>query len=306
MAKEKANNGYIKLYRSMKEWRHYGDSTAKAVFLELLLSVNHKDGLYRGAVCERGATFISIRGMAENLKMSTATVLAALRKLERTGEISRTRVSQNLVKTTITNFENIQSGVSMSDTPSVSVNDTPSAKGVSIANTPSVSIADTPSAKGVSIIDTEQEYIEEEYYKKSSTRARTREEKNFSFFEELKKHPRLIEIFVMNERTTVERYWELAGAVLNEWEMQQKEHEDYQDFVKHLNSTIRIKLQIDRRNGKNWNSIDKKERERAERGAAVAERIAANISAGAASEGQGVGRDGASNPLEYFDSAAVD
>lgn len=110
----------------------------------------------------------------------------------------------------------------------------------------------------------------------------------------------------MNENTTVERYWELAGAVMNEWAMQQKEHEDYQDFVKHLNSTIRIKLQTERRNGKNWNSIDKKERERAERGAAVAERIAANIGAGTASEGQGAGRDGVSNPLEYFDSAAVD
>ena len=296
MAKEKANNGYIKLYRSMKEWQHYGDSTAKAVFIELLLSVNHKDGLYRGVVCERGATFISIREMAENLKMSTATVLAALRKLERTGEISRTRVSQNLVKTTIINFENFQSGVS--------VNDTPNAKGVSMVDTLGVSVNDTPNAKGVSMVDTEQEYIEEEYYKKSSTRARTREG-NFCFVEELKKHPRLIEIFVMNERTTVERYWELAGAVMNEWAMQQKEHEDYQDFVKHLNSTIRIKLQTER-NGKIWNSIDKKERERAERGAAVAERIAANIGAGAASEGQGAGRGGASNPLEYFDSAAVD
>ena len=106
MAKESANNGngWICLHRAFKDWQHYGDPSVKAVFVDLLLSANHKDGWWRGHKCERGATFVSIRTLAECNGIAINTVQRALKALEQTGEIKRIRIDQKNTKTVVCKY----------------------------------------------------------------------------------------------------------------------------------------------------------------------------------------------------------
>lgn len=81
--------GWIKLYRDMLDWEWYEDVSTTRVFIHLLLTANHKDKRWKGEIIKRGALITSIRHLAEATRLSTPTVQRCLKKLEKTGEITK-------------------------------------------------------------------------------------------------------------------------------------------------------------------------------------------------------------------------
>ena len=209
MAKETANSGFIKLYRSLKDWQHYGEPTIMAVFTELLLSVNYEDGWWQGLECERGATFISIRTMADDLKMSVNTIQRALKVLTKTGEIQRIKIFKNNTKTIINNFSKFQGCVSNFDT-----------------------LTDT-------LTDTKQEYKERKEDKERDIKTRTHEE----ILQEWLNNRITLERFCMTEHLTIDQFTQLAQAVINEWAMTGESGTTESDTRKKMLAHIRRKAQ---------------------------------------------------------------
>ena len=225
MAKETANNGngWICLHRSFKDWQHYGEPSVMVVFIDLLLSVNAKDGWWHGHKCERGATFRSIRTIAENTTLNPITIRKALAKLELTGEIKRIKIDQKHTKTIICNFAKYQ-GVS----------------GASVlkSNTQSNTQSNTKQQ-----YNNNNNIVVVEY----NAHARTREAVVNDFFS----GGISVESFCLNNHVTVEQCRSIAEAVVTEWELtgELTAHATLSDERKHLIAQMRIKADALRAKG---------------------------------------------------------
>jgi hypothetical protein len=104
MAKETANNGFIKIHRSIIDWQHWGEPNVVVVLLTLLLNANHKRQWWQGLRCERGETFITIDTLSYITKLSRPTIIRILKVLEDSGEIVRKRVDQKHTQTIIRKY----------------------------------------------------------------------------------------------------------------------------------------------------------------------------------------------------------
>ena len=69
----------------------------KAVFLDILLSVNHKRIWYRGERINKGCTAISITSIQQNTGLSRRVVVDALEKLVSSGEITRCKYKYGII-----------------------------------------------------------------------------------------------------------------------------------------------------------------------------------------------------------------
>lgn len=85
-----ANDGYIKLFRSMMSWEWYTDANTMRVFLHILLNANHCDKEFRGMAIRRGEWLTSYNKIATALGLSKKQVRLSIDKLKRTQEV-RTR-----------------------------------------------------------------------------------------------------------------------------------------------------------------------------------------------------------------------
>lgn len=81
-------NGFIKLFRRIGEWEWYSEPNTFKVFIHLLLDANIQDRAYRGFVVKRGSTLTSVSSIAEKNGLSVQNVRTALKRLEKTGEIT--------------------------------------------------------------------------------------------------------------------------------------------------------------------------------------------------------------------------
>jgi hypothetical protein len=84
-----SSEGYIKLYHSFLEWEWYADLNVQAVFLHLLLTVNHKEVKFQGKIFKKGSRRVSNRDLAEETGLSVQNVKTAISKLERSGYITK-------------------------------------------------------------------------------------------------------------------------------------------------------------------------------------------------------------------------
>lgn len=80
--------GWIKLHRSILDWRWYGDQNTRIVFIHLLLTANHKDKAWRGITIRQGQRAVSYEGLAEELQLSVQNVRTAIKHLKSTGELT--------------------------------------------------------------------------------------------------------------------------------------------------------------------------------------------------------------------------
>ena len=85
--------GWIKIYRSFKEWQHYGNPVMVQLFLHLLLSANYEDVERNGMILKRGQYLTSIKKLASDLGITVKVARNYLMKLVKTGEILKDTVS---------------------------------------------------------------------------------------------------------------------------------------------------------------------------------------------------------------------
>ncbi len=80
--------GYIKTYRKMLSWEWYKDVPTKVLFLHLLLTASFKDGRYMGYEVKAGQCIVGRRALAKQTGLTEQQVRTALKRLEKTGEIT--------------------------------------------------------------------------------------------------------------------------------------------------------------------------------------------------------------------------
>ena len=219
MAKETQNNGgWICLHRAMKDWQHFSEPSVVVVFLYLLLSVNTRDGWWHGLQCERGATFVGLRTIAEDTMLSINTIRRAMARLTETGEIKRIKIDQSHTKTIVNNFSKYQ------DFGSVSKIDTPT---------------DTPT-------DTKQQYNNKNNIVDDDNIACVRAHEDL--VGELMASEILIEGFCKSEQLTKDQLKQLAEAVVTDWELTDEPKSSR--TKRHLINQIRTKAQAMREQGR--------------------------------------------------------
>ena len=100
--------GYIKLFRSIREWGWYDDPHTLAVWVHLLVSANWKDGTeWHGETIPRGSLITSLSKLAAETGLSEKQVRSCIERLCRTGEIEKVG-SNKWTKITICNYDTYQ------------------------------------------------------------------------------------------------------------------------------------------------------------------------------------------------------
>lgn len=102
------DNSYIKVYRSLIDWRWFKDQKVLALWLYLLIRANYKALPMQDRVIERGQLVVSLKSLSENTGLSVKEVRTALDKLKRTGEII-TESNRHMTIVTINNYDDYQS-----------------------------------------------------------------------------------------------------------------------------------------------------------------------------------------------------
>lgn len=100
-------NGFIKLHRSLLNWRWFSDTNTLSVFVFCLLNASFKEGNWRGVEYKKGQLITSLPSIAEKTGLSIQSVRTALKHLKSTGEL--TDKSYNKFRIiTVNNFEKYQ------------------------------------------------------------------------------------------------------------------------------------------------------------------------------------------------------
>jgi len=102
--------GWLKLNRSIVNWKHYNDVYVKAVFLHCLIYANSVDGHWNSedADVEYGSFISSQRKMAKELGMSTNKLVSCLKILEKSGELKCEAFFGKYTKITVNNYAKYQ------------------------------------------------------------------------------------------------------------------------------------------------------------------------------------------------------
>jgi len=82
------NHGFVKIYRSIKNWGWYKDANTARVFIHCLISANFEDKEWMGRKIPRGSFVTSIKNLSKELKISVDKVRTAIEHLKITNEIT--------------------------------------------------------------------------------------------------------------------------------------------------------------------------------------------------------------------------
>ncbi len=88
------NGGFIKLYRSMLDWEWINDSKTLSVFVFCLLSANREPARWRGTDISAGQFVTSVGSISKKMKLSTKSVIVALKHLKTTNEVAITTTNK--------------------------------------------------------------------------------------------------------------------------------------------------------------------------------------------------------------------
>ena len=100
-------DGWIKLYRQLRQWRWYSDSNVKSLFIHCLLLANVNDGHWREYDIKQGSFITSLGALSAELGMSMQQIRTALKKLQSSGEIVLKSTNKNTL-ITICNWASYQ------------------------------------------------------------------------------------------------------------------------------------------------------------------------------------------------------
>jgi len=101
------NKGYIYLHRNILDWKWYKNETVKTVFLHLLLKANYSNKKWEDIIIKRGSFVTGVKKLSFELDLSQNKIRLALKKLERTNEISIKSTNRFSI-VTITNYDSYQ------------------------------------------------------------------------------------------------------------------------------------------------------------------------------------------------------
>lgn len=88
------NSGFIKLYRSLKDWEFYGIPSAMMLWIHILITANWEDGSFRGEPVPRGTLISSLPHLSTDTGLSESTVRRWLKKFENAGMIEVTATNK--------------------------------------------------------------------------------------------------------------------------------------------------------------------------------------------------------------------
>lgn len=106
-SEENKAQGYISLFRSLKQWGWYKEPLTCHLFIHCLLSANHKDKVYKGVLVKKGSFLTSRKILADETGMSERNVRTALTRLKTTKELTVEK-SQKGTIITVNNFSMYQ------------------------------------------------------------------------------------------------------------------------------------------------------------------------------------------------------
>jgi hypothetical protein len=82
------NSGWIKLYRQLKDWEWYKKENMVHLFIHLLLSANHEEGMWQGIKILRGQLVTGRNSLKKDTGISDRSIRTCLERLKSTNEVT--------------------------------------------------------------------------------------------------------------------------------------------------------------------------------------------------------------------------
>lgn len=232
--------GYIKLYRKVKDWQHYQDPTVKHVFFDLLLDASHRPTWCHGLRLQAGDVATSLRLLEKSTQLSRHTIIAVLNKLEASGEIRRKRC-KNCTIITICNYALYQDNNAESGATTAPLKSNSSAEIAPHDNESGAEGGATtaPHNKNTRII----------YNNIESENVRVRAQEKVEVLRSQVFDSWSIEQALYKHHITEEQYKAIAEEIFSDWLFDIDESKPMQPQLdeinrKHFNAVLRIKAQI--------------------------------------------------------------
>lgn len=100
-------NGFIKISRQILDWKYVQNPNALALWIQLLVMANWKDGYFMGVTIPRGSLATSIQSLACKTGMHPNTVRKWLKKFENENQISM-KSTNRFTLISISNYNTFQ------------------------------------------------------------------------------------------------------------------------------------------------------------------------------------------------------
>lgn len=81
--------GFVKIFRSLKDWEWYDDHNATRLLVHLLLSVNYENKKWKGIDIPKGAMVFSWDTISKEVGLTPMQCRTSMTKLESSGEVTR-------------------------------------------------------------------------------------------------------------------------------------------------------------------------------------------------------------------------
>lgn len=99
--------GFISLWRSILDWEWYDDINTTRLYIHLLLTANYEDKEWHGIIVKRGSRVSSLEVLSNETNLTIQQVRTALKHLETTGELTRSKYAKFTVFT-LNNYNKFQ------------------------------------------------------------------------------------------------------------------------------------------------------------------------------------------------------
>lgn len=99
--------GFVKIFRSLKNWEWSDNPNVLALFIHLLLMANYTDQRWQGQTIKRGQLVTSIGSLSQKTGLSVRQVRTCLQKLKSTGEVT-SRTTNRFTVITVMNWGKYQ------------------------------------------------------------------------------------------------------------------------------------------------------------------------------------------------------
>jgi len=94
-------HGFIKLFRSLRQWEWYTEPNTSHLFIHIILSANHVKKNWKGRTINRGQFITSGESLIKETGLSFQEVRTSLKRLKKTGEILTEPTNKNTLITVV-------------------------------------------------------------------------------------------------------------------------------------------------------------------------------------------------------------